>query len=168
MLAGRVRLEANEGTNSVLDSPEAIFPYSVADYIAQAFHSAQPDHSSPAGVRTENCVPNGTQNPYGCDIVGALAVNPINEIPPFLPWPPCPSVIACEPVETINIASFPSEFIDPIFTVLRYAANTADHISTQLEPVFAAQSAVVPGWACSSPTATADIGSYGFAPVSNC
>jgi hypothetical protein len=33
-------LQDNQGTSPVLDSPEAIVPYSAADYIAQAYHDA--------------------------------------------------------------------------------------------------------------------------------
>ena len=63
--------EENEGTNSVLKGKNTIFPYSVADYIAQTLHSAK------CGVK-----PTGTQNAFGCDDHGSMVLRRIAGVSP--------------------------------------------------------------------------------------
>jgi ABC-type phosphate transport system substrate-binding protein len=70
-------------------------------------------------------------------------------------------------------SSFPILFQRTLFNVVRYDANTVDHIpgpeagapgGINLEQIFAAKAAAVPGWICSNATATTDIKDYGFLP----
>ncbi len=58
-------LEENEGVNPVLQTPEAIWIYSVGDYIAQKFHSAACTNSGCTG--TPPCAPAPGKNEFGCN-----------------------------------------------------------------------------------------------------
>jgi ABC-type phosphate transport system substrate-binding protein len=149
------KLQDNEGTNAVLNSPEVVVPYSVADYIAQVYHDAPCIHSSCTG--SPACDPTGSENLFGCDQHGVLGLNEIGGSEPLTPWPPpSPPCTEC----TIN-PSFTSSFLRVVYVVVR-AANTADDIPAYLEPFFAAKTASTPGYVCSSTTAQKDITNYGF------
>jgi ABC-type phosphate transport system substrate-binding protein len=148
-------LQDNQGINPVLDSPEAIFPYSVADYIAQVYHDAPCANTSCTG--SPACTPTGSENRFGCDQHGVLGINEIGGGRPMLPWPPSnPPCKQCK----IN-PQFKSQFQRTVFIVVRYA-STPDDIPPYLEPFFAAKSASTAGWVCSSSTAQKDIKNYGF------
>jgi ABC-type phosphate transport system substrate-binding protein len=71
-------LEENEGYNSVFNSPESIFIYSVGDYISQAYRSA-PCLNSGCTPNSSNqvCTPTSTENAFGCNLTGYLGINPI-------------------------------------------------------------------------------------------
>lgn len=152
-------LADNQGVSPVLDSPEAIVPYSVADYIAQAYHDAKCVRASCTG--TPACHPAATQNRFGCDRNGVLRINEIGGSRPALPWPLPNS--ACKKC-AIN-PKFSRPFLRIVFIVVRYA-KTPDHIPAYLEPFFAADGSTLHGWDCSSPTALTDIKNSGFLPLS--
>jgi ABC-type phosphate transport system substrate-binding protein len=149
-------LQENEGVNPVLNDPDAIVPYSVAAYLAQAYHSAA--CLSGGCMGSPACTPAGTQNLFGCDQHGVLRLNKINGTAPVTPWPPPPTCPQC----AINPA-FPSLFQGTVWDVVRYDASAADHIPAYLEPFLAASNAATPGWACTNAAAQADIHDYGFA-----
>jgi ABC-type phosphate transport system substrate-binding protein len=148
-------LQDNQGINPVLDSPEAIFPYSVADYLAQMYRDARCTHSSCAG--SPACEPTASENLFGCDEHGVLAINEIGGSKPTLPWPLPKS--QCKPC-TIN-PKFTQAFQRLVYIAVR-RASTHDHIPAYLEPFFGATGGKKPGWLCSSPQAKTDIEEYGF------
>ena len=146
-------VQQNEGVDPQLNSPQVIFPYSVAKWIAQKFHSA---HCLNAGCTPNGsgvvCTPTGGQNQFGCDLHGTLKLNSINGTAP---------TTGAGTGTTIN-SSFSPTFLNPIYDVVRYDASTPDHIPAYLEPLYAAASAATPGWACTSATAKADLKHYGY------
>jgi ABC-type phosphate transport system substrate-binding protein len=139
--------EQNEGTNKLLHTPNAIFPYSVADYIAQVFHSPACGHKPKPG-----------QNAFGCDEHGTLKLNTINGTSP---------TVGKGARETIN-PRFSPAFMRFIYDVVRYSTSTRDHIPANLEPFFASASARVKGWFCTAKTAKNDITDYGFLTTPFC
>jgi ABC-type phosphate transport system substrate-binding protein len=149
-------LQQNEGVNPLLNDPDAIVPYSVGAYLAQAFHSAA--CLKPGCTGSPACKPAGAQNLFGCDQHGVLRLNKISGTAPVTPWPPPPSCPQC----TIN-TRFISLFQGTIYDVVRYDPSTADHIPANLEPFLAASNASTPGWSCTDPAAQTDIHDYGFA-----
>jgi ABC-type phosphate transport system substrate-binding protein len=155
--SARNTLQDNEGVNPVLNSAEAIVPYSVADYIAQVYHDA-PCTGSCTG--SPPCVPVGSDNMFGCDQHGVLGLGEIGGTEPMLPWPPpgspCPQC-------AIN-PGFKPLFQRTVYVVVRHA-STPDAIPAYLEPIFAAATAKTPGWVCTSPQAHNDITNYGFLPL---
>ena len=153
-------LEENEGVNPVLQTPEAIWIYSVGDYIAQKFHSAACTNSGCTG--TPPCAPAPGKNDFGCNEHGTYTVKEINGIAPT----------TGSGTATVINTSFPSTFLRTLFEVVPYDSNTSDHIpgsesgapgGVDLENIFGAS-----GWACTSATAKADIKNYGFVPLSTC
>ena len=148
-------LQDNQGTSPVLDSPEAIVPYSVADYIAQAYHDAR--CTSPSCSGSPACKPGGSENMFGCDQHGVLGIGEIGGTKPVLPWPPpSPPCAQCK----IN-PKFSLPFQRAVYIVVR-AAATHDDIPAYLEPFFAAKTTKPSGFTCASLTAQADITHYGF------
>jgi ABC-type phosphate transport system substrate-binding protein len=149
-------LQDNQGTSPALDSPEAIVPYSVADYIAQVYHDAPCTVPSCGG--SPACTPAGSENLFGCDQHGVLGIKKIGGTKPVLPWPPplSPPCLKCK----IN-PNFSKPFQRVVYIVVR-AAATHDDIPAYLEPFFAAKTASPPGFVCASPTAQTDITNYGF------
>jgi ABC-type phosphate transport system substrate-binding protein len=139
--------EQNEGTNKLLHSPNAIFPYSVADYIAQVFHSPACGHRPKRG-----------QNGFGCDNHGTLKLNSINGTSP---------TVGRGARTTIN-PLFSVAFQRFIYDVVRYSAGTPDHIPANLEPFIASASAKVKGWFCTAKTARTAIINYGFLTTPLC
>ncbi len=139
--------EQNEGTNKLLHSLNAIFPYSVADYIAQRYHSAA------CGKK-----PTASQNKFGCDVHGTLKLNSINGSRP---------TVGSGAKQTIN-PGFSPTFVRTVYDVVRYSTATSDHIPASLEPFFASAQAKVKGWFCTTKTARADIADYGFLPSPLC
>ena len=148
-------LQDNQGINPVLNSPGAIVPYSVADYIAQVYHDAPCTNSACTG--SPPCVPAAGQNMFGCDEHGVLGLHAIGGSKPVKPWPPpsppCPSC-------AIN-PNFIHLFERVVYVVVRDAA-TPDDIPAYLEPIFAGRNAQQPGFVCTAPAADSDIVSYGF------
>jgi ABC-type phosphate transport system substrate-binding protein len=176
-------IEENEGINPLLDSPEAIFIYSVGGYIAQAYRSAACVNAGcgPA-LSGPPCSPAGAENEFGCNVTGVLTINKINNTSPATPWPlPAPPA---PPAINKNVKI--SKKFDPLFQrllydVVRYDPDTADHIpgpeagapgGVNLEQFFASRSAGTsdsgaPGFVCGS-TGTRDIEDYGFVAEPAC
>lgn len=148
-------LQDDEGTNPVLDSPEAIVPYSVADYIAQVYHSARCKSSSCTG--SPPCTPEGSQNRFGCDQHGVLTLNEIDGLAPVSPWPlPSPPCPAC----AIN-TKFAPQFQQVAYLVVRYAA-TSDHVPAYIEPFISSS-----GYLCTGSLAKKTDQAYGFVHLGN-
>jgi ABC-type phosphate transport system substrate-binding protein len=160
-------LEENEGTNPALNSPEAIFIYSVGDYLAQVYHSPACIEASCAPLDGEAgalCYPPLGQtnvDDFGCNISGVLQLNPINSSDPAKPWPLTSSTTNA----TIN-SNFDLLFQRTLYDVVRYDANTTDHIpgseagapgGVDLEQFFGAT-----GYICTNATAQKAIKDYGF------
>jgi len=155
-------LEENEGVNPALQTPEAIFPYSIGDFIAQSQHSAKCLNSS--------CGPNSSgvvckhvpqDNWFYCDEHGTMKLGKINGVAP---------ITGTGKSEVINSA-FPSTFDRTLFDVVPYDPATSDHIpgtagpvgGLNLEKIFAAT-----GYDCTNAKAKTDIKNYGFIPLSTC
>jgi ABC-type phosphate transport system substrate-binding protein len=156
-------LEENEGVNPALQTPEAIFPYSVGDFIAQSQHSAK--------CLTKTCAPNSSgvvcnhvpqDNFFFCDEHGTMAVGQINGVSP---------IKGSGKSEVINPAFDPT-FDRTLFDVVPFDTKTKDHIpgsekgvvgGVGLEPIFGAS-----GFDCKSAAAKTDIKNYGFIPLSTC
>ncbi len=141
------KLEENQGLSTQFNSPNAIFIYSVGDWIAQKYHSAA------VGKK-----PTGGQNKFGSDQVGYLGLNKIDGVSP----------VTSAKVPTINTGFKSTGFTRIIYDIVRYSTTTPDHIPAYLEPLFAAKTAKVKGWFCTSATAAALIKSYGFLTISTC
>jgi ABC-type phosphate transport system substrate-binding protein len=166
----------NEGVDSALNSADAILPYSVADYIAQAYHSPACFNSACTADSTYDgavCIAisggersgESGQNQFGCDETGVLGLNKINGVAPATPWP----LTSTSKNPAIN-PSFP--FLIPVYDVVRYDPNTTDHIpgpesgapgGINLEAIFGAS-----GWACTNATAIKDIKDYGYLTTDQC
>jgi ABC-type phosphate transport system substrate-binding protein len=159
-------LQDNQGINPVLNSPEAIVPYSVADFIAQVYHDAPCTNSSCTGslctkpacaAATPACVPTAGENMFGCDEHGVLGLGEIGGSKPITPWPPppppCPSC-------AIN-QGFARLFLHPVYAVARFAPTPND-IPTYLGPIFDGGKAKPPGYICTAAVAVKHIKAYGF------
>jgi ABC-type phosphate transport system substrate-binding protein len=157
-------VQENEGVDPQLNSPNAIVPFSVAKYIAEAYHSAKCINTdcSPnsSGVV---CTPGTGQNLYGCDTHGVLTLDEINSTAPTTPWP----LPAKGAKVTIN-TGFTPLFQRTVYDVVRYDSTTTDHIPAYLEKFFAAATAKTKGWVCSSSAAKTDLKNYGFLVIANC
>jgi len=154
-------VQQNEGTDSQLNDPDAIVPFSVAKYIAEVYHSAPCTKSDCTG--NPPCAPSGQENKFGCDEAGVLTIHEINGTKPAAPWPlpasPAPPAVN----NNVKLAkTFTRPFQNVIYDVVRFSSSTADHIPAYLEPVFSAANASTPGWACSNSKAKADLQHYGF------
>ena len=153
-------LEENEGVNPVLQTPEAIWIYSVGEYIGQRYHSPSCTNSGCTG--TPPCAPASGKNDFGCNQRGTYVLKEINGIA---------ATTGKGTGTTIN-TSFPSTFDRTLYEVVPYDPNTSDHIpgsesgapgGVNLETLFGAS-----GWACTNATAKTDIKNYGFLPISTC
>jgi len=154
------KLEENEGVDPVLQTPEAIWIYSVGDYIAQKFHSPKCTNTSCTG--TPPCIPAANKDLFSCDLHGTYAPREINGVAPT----------TGSGVNTVINSAFPAAFDRLLFEVVPFDPSTADHIpgsesgapgGVNLEKIFGHS-----GWACTSKAAKANIKSYGFVPVSSC
>jgi ABC-type phosphate transport system substrate-binding protein len=143
-------LEENEGVNPVLNDADAIFPYSVAAYLAQAYHSAACLRAGCTG--SPACKPSGTQNLFGCDQHGVLGLDEVNGTAPVTPWPLPKSCSQCH----IN-PGFAPLLLHEIYTVVRYDPQTATHIPAYLGFLIGASSDF-----CSNARALSDVAHYGF------
>jgi ABC-type phosphate transport system substrate-binding protein len=157
-------LEENEGINPLLNSPQAIFIYSVGAYLSQRYHSPNCINSdcSPAPSGPPCKFVSG-KNRYGCNEVGVLQLNTLGGSKPTTPWP----LTATTNKATIN-HNFSLAFQRSLYDVVRYDPNTTDHIPgsessspghINLEQFFGAS-----GFACSSAEA-ATVKDYGFLPT---
>jgi ABC-type phosphate transport system substrate-binding protein len=138
-------LEENQGQSSQFNSPNAIFIYSVADWIAQKYHSAACD-----------ATPTAAQNKFGCDQTGYLGLNEIDGVSP----------VTTATVPTINKAFKTTGFTRTIYDILRWTSSTPDHIYARLDPFFGSKARN--GYVCSNPTAIKDIENYGFLTIATC
>jgi phosphate transport system substrate-binding protein len=146
-----VLIEENQGESAVFDSPNAIFIYSVADWVAQKYHSAA------AGKK-----PTSSQNRFGIDDVGYLGVEDVKAGSAVY------SPITTAKVPTINASFKATTLTRIIYDILRWTDETPDHILARFEPFFAAKTAKVKGYICASPTAIKAIENYGFLTTSQC
>jgi len=134
-------VQENNGTQTGLNDPWAIVPYSVSKYIAEA------DHSAACGS-----TPTGTQNQFGCDNHGTMVLQSVNGIAPTTTTTP----------RTINTSFAATSYGRLVYNVARYDSGTTDHIPANLEPFFATATAGTPGWICSNATAKTDLTNYGL------
>jgi ABC-type phosphate transport system substrate-binding protein len=137
-------LEQNQGLSKQFNSPNAIFIYSVADWIAQKYHSPL------AGKK-----PTAAQNKFGTNEIGYLGLNKIDGISP----------VTTAKIPTINTAFKKTTLSRTIYDIVRWAP-TADHIPAYLNRFFGAKAAG--GYVCSNKTAIAAIADYGFLPTVTC
>jgi ABC-type phosphate transport system substrate-binding protein len=140
-----VALEENQGLSKQFNSPNAIFIYSVADWIAQKYHSPL------AGKK-----PTAAQNKFGTNEIGFLGLNKIDGISP----------ITTAKIPTINTAFKKTTFTRTIYDVVRWTAGTPGNLPKALVPFFASKAAK--GYVCSNKTAIAEIADYGFLPTASC
>jgi ABC-type phosphate transport system substrate-binding protein len=149
-------LEENQGNSSIFNSPEAIFIYSIGDYVAQEYHSATCTNAHCTG--NPPCTPTASQDTYGCNFTGYLGLGEIKSIKP----------LTATKVPAIN-PSFPIQFQRSLYDVVRYDPKTTDHIpggesgspgALNLEQFFAAS-----GYFCTNATSKAAIKDYGFLPT---
>jgi ABC-type phosphate transport system substrate-binding protein len=140
-----VTLEENQGLSKQFNSPNAIFIYSVADWIAQKYHSPL------AGKR-----PTAAQNKFGTDQVGFLGLNKIDGVSP----------ITTAKVPTISSAFKKTGFTRTIYDVVRWTAGTPGNLPKALVPFFASKASR--GYVCTNKTAIAEIAAYGFLPTVTC
>jgi ABC-type phosphate transport system substrate-binding protein len=159
-------LEENEGINAVYNSPEAIGIFSIGSFVAQAYHSAPCTKADCSEVSATQfpCAPTASQNKFGCDESGYLGLGEISSVKP----------LTAAKVPTIN-ASFPIVYQRTLFDIVRYDGSTADHIpgpdavssgtngSINLEQLFSASNAAVPGYACKDEAGV--IKDYGYLPT---
>ena len=138
-------LEQNQGLSAQFNSPNAIFIYSVADWIAQKYHSPLPGKKATA-----------SQNQFGTDQVGFLGLDKIDGVSP----------VTTARVPTINKLFKATGFTRTIYDVVRWTATTANHIPAALEPFFSGKAEG--GYVCSNKTAIAAIADYGFLPTATC
>src|SRR5262245_2451293 len=73
-------LEENEGVDPALQTPEAIWIYSVGDYIAQKFQS--PTCTNSACTGTPRCVPAANKDLFSCDQHGTYVLREISGAAP--------------------------------------------------------------------------------------
>jgi hypothetical protein len=133
--------EENEGTYPGFNSPNAIFIYSVADWIAQKYRSPLPGHE-----------PTKAQNQFGTNVTGYLGLNKIDGISP----------VTTAKIPTINKAFSATHFTRTIYDIVRWVA-AGDHIPATLNPILSRT-----GYFCHSTKATALIEDYGFLPALTC
>lgn len=156
-------LEENEGVNPVLNDPNAIFPYSVGKYIAEANHSNKCANSA--------CTPNASgitcthtpgNNLFGCDTHGTMVLKKINGTAP---------TTGTGKNTKIN-PNFTATFQRTVFEVVPFDPATSDHIpgatspvgGVNLEKLFGAS-----GFVCKSTgPAHTDLLNYGFLPIPTC
>jgi ABC-type phosphate transport system substrate-binding protein len=134
-------LEENQGLSKQFNSPNAIFIYSVADWIAQKYHSPLAGHK-----------PTASQNQYGTDQVGYLGLDKIDGVSP----------LTTAKIPTINKAFSATHFTRTIYDIVRWVA-AGDHIPATLNPVLSRT-----GYFCHNSKATKLIENYGFLPALTC
>lgn len=146
--------QENEGVSKYLHGPDVIFPYSVASYLAQVYHSAKCLTKSCIAIHGVTCKPRKGQNLFGCDIRGAMVLHIINKTRPTVPFP---LPVVCAKACPILNSRFSPAFIRFLYAVVRWTAKKPGNIPGYLQLLFGLR-----GWACASRTAQRDIHSYGF------
>jgi ABC-type phosphate transport system substrate-binding protein len=162
-------LEENEGTNSALNNPGAIFIFSVGDWIAQSFHA-------PACTVKATCKANSSgvvckkipgMDQFWCNISGkgtpqgAEVLGQISGVAP---------TTGSGTGTKINPA-FPATFDRTLFDVVPFDPATTDHIPGASSPVGGLPLEGIfghSGFDCTSSTAKTDITNYGFVDLSSC
>ena len=164
-------IQENEGQDSSLNSAQAIFPYSVADYVAQGYHDAACT-SGCGGTVSDNpaCKPAGSENKFGCNETTTgpgkkpvLTLEKIGGTAPTKPFPlpaePAPPAINSK----VSVTSgFSAPFQRHVYIVTRFGSSASNPIPSYLQKVFNPASASTKGWVCGSTTGPADIRAYGF------
>jgi phosphate transport system substrate-binding protein len=161
-------LEENEGVNKVLQSPNAIFIYSIGDFIAQTQHSAKCINTNvKAGTACSPnkngvvCVHVPSKNWFSCDLHGTMKLGAINGISP---------TTGKGAAQRINPA-FPATFDRTLFNVVPFDPSTSDHIPGKTKPVGGVNLATIfshAGFDCGAKGAV-DIKNYGFVSLGgNC
>jgi hypothetical protein len=159
-------IQQNEAQDPVLNSAQAIFPYSVADFIAQGYHDAACT-SGCGGTVSDNptCTPAGSQNQFGCNetTTGAgsapvLALGEISKTKPtnVYPLPAEPTPPAINSTLKLN-SGFDVSFQFPVFNVFRFGQSGSDPIPTYLQSIFDGT-----GFVCTSSAAQTAFKNYGF------
>jgi ABC-type phosphate transport system substrate-binding protein len=135
-------LEQNQGLSKQFNSPNAIFIYSVGDWLAQKYHSPLPGHK-----------PTGTQNKFGSDDIGYLGLGKINGVSP---------IVKTTAGIVINKKFKSTGFTRKLYDIVRFA-KTKDDIPASLDRILGRS-----GYFCANTTATKAIESYGFVPALTC
>jgi ABC-type phosphate transport system substrate-binding protein len=134
-------LEQNQGLSKQFNSPNAIFIYSVGDWIAQKYHSAAPGKK-----------PTAAQNKYGSDQIGYLGLNKVDGLSP----------VTAAKIPTINKGFKATGLTRTLYDIVRWE-STADHIPTRLNSILSRT-----GYFCRNAKATTAIKDYGFLPIATC
>lgn len=134
-------LEENQGLSPQFNSPDAIFIYSVADWVAQKYHSPLAGKKATA-----------SQNQFGTDEVGYLGLGKIAGVSP----------LTAAKVPTINKAFKSTGFTRTIYDIVRYA-NTSNHIPAYLNKFLGRT-----GYFCANKTAKTLLEDYGFLTTATC
>jgi len=145
-------LQQNQGVAPSLNTNTAnvIFPFTVAKYLSEHFHSASCGTVSQCFASPNHCTPSAGLNLFGCNIHGTLLLNPINNngtvSNPTTPFPPTKQ-------STINPG------FDPTFTYVVSEVVTAPQgtVPASLAPLFGPT-----GFTCTNATAKADLKHYGY------
>ncbi len=135
-------LEQNQGLSKQFNSPNAVFIYSVGDWIAQKYHSPLPGKKRTAA-----------ENKFGTDDIGYLGLNKINGISPL---------VAGKTGPTINKAFRATGFTRTLYDIVRFA-KTKDDIPANLEKILGRT-----GYFCANTIATKAIEAYGFIQALTC
>jgi ABC-type phosphate transport system substrate-binding protein len=133
--------EENQGLSSFFNSPNAIFIYSVADWIAQKYRSPKAGHA-----------PTKSQNQFGTDEVGYLGLDKIDGVSP----------LTSAKIPSINKAFKSTGFTRTIYDIVRWSA-TADHIPAIENGILGRT-----GYFCKNAKAKTLIEDYGFLPIASC
>ena len=154
--AGDDNLEENEGVAASLNKNKAdvIFPFSVGKYIAERYHSAKCfNKSCTANTAGLVCKPSKSQNLFGCDTHGTMALNKINGTAPTKPFP----LTNTSKNPVIN-KGFTAGFQRTLFEVVRSPeSGGVGSIPSYLKPFFGPT-----GWTCTNAKAKTDLQHYGF------
>jgi ABC-type phosphate transport system substrate-binding protein len=139
-------LQENEGVAPSLNTNKTnvIFPFSVAKYIAEKFHSAKCGTISQCFAKPNNCHPTATQNRFGCDTHGTMLLNKINGTAP---------TVGTGGSTTVN-PKFTATFTRLVFEVVNAPQGT---IPASLKKYFGPT-----GFTCASTKGKTDLKHYGF------
>jgi hypothetical protein len=149
----------NFGASKLLGTPNVIVPYSIANYIAQRFHSAKCLLATcmvpPSSAVGRICVPAKGQNLFGCDTHGTLVLHSINRIQP---------TVGGGTKTRIN-PKFPAAFIQAMYEVVPFsnAKGNVNHIPPSLAKIFGPF-----GFVCHNRLAASATLNYGFSPNKKC
>jgi hypothetical protein len=159
------RLQENEGVNTALNTDKAnvIFPYSVAKYLAQVYHSAKClNHFCNVVTSGKNkgkvCLPTKSQNEFGCNEHGTLVLNEVGGTAPTSPWP-LPASTTCTTKCPVVSSTFTALLSISQYAVVPYSSNNgaSNGVAKYLLPLFGPK-----GFLCTSATAKSALAAYGF------